>query len=468
MIPRSRNARLVTAVLAGLILASVAVLAYALSNDRPSDVSNPDVAFTVPTAPPKPVQPEKAKSFEWPIYGYTRDRARYFPLGEPARPPFPLRWAVRGDELLEFGPVAGGSSLYLLKNNGALYAIKRRTGVVYWKKKLGHLAASSPAYREGILYCTLLEGDKGSSKGMVVAFNVEYPRVRWSRTLPSRTESSPIVVRGRVYVGSESGTVYAFDADNGRLRWTSKASGAVKGGLAYDAGKLYVGDYGGRVNAFDADSGRRLWSVGGGSGAFGLGGGRFYATPSVAFGRVYVGSTNGSMYSFATQDGRLAWRHGTGNYIYSSAAVASIPGIGPTVYVGSYDGNVYALNARSGDVRWKTRAEGRISGGLQVVGDLVFYSTLNGHTTALGAATGRRIWSIRKGKFNPVITDGRYLFLNGQTSLFAYDLRSGTGPVKEYPGDRPKLLPPKRDRARLARERAVRTRSGTPERRSER
>ena len=40
-------------------------------------------------------------------------------------------------------------------------------------------------------------------------------------------------------------------------------------------------------------------------------------------------------------------------------------------------------------------------------------------------------------------------------SLFAYDLRPGTGPVKEYPGDRPKILPPKRDRERIARAKAA-------------
>ena len=207
------------------------------------------------------------------------------------------------------------------------------------------------------------------------------------------------------------------------------------------------------MHAIDATSGRKIWSASGGSGAFGLGGGRFYATPSVAFGRVYIGSTNGSVYSFSTRDGKLAWRKGTGAFVYSSAAVADEFGIGPTVYVGSYDGTLYALNARSGAVRWSHRAEGRISGGVQIIGDLVFYSTLNGHTTALGAATGRKVWTIAKGKFNPVISDGRYLFLNGSTSLFAYDLRSGKGPVKELKGDRPKILPPERDRERLERER---------------
>ncbi len=313
-----------------------------------------------------------------------------------------MRWAVRGNDLLEFGPVAGGSSLYLLKNNGAIYAIKRRTGVVYWKKKLGHLAASSPAYANGVLFCTILEGDKGSKKGRVVAFNVEYPKIRWSRTLPSRTETSPIVVDGTLYVGSENGTVYAFDAD----RRQARAGPTTRRAPSRAASPMTPGS---STSATTADTSRRstrsnghkVWAVNGGGGAFGLGGGQFYATPSVAFGRVYLGNTNGSMYSFATANGELAWRRATGNYVYSSAAVASIPGIGPTVYVGSYDGTLYALDARSGEVRWKHRAEGKISGGIQMIGDLVFYSTLNGHTTALGAATGRQVWTVAKGKLQP-------------------------------------------------------------------
>ena len=437
-------------VLACLIAVTAAVVVYAWLNDTPDDISNPDVAFEAtppvrrPTEPPKETAP-----FEWPTYGYSASRARNFPLATPARPPFLPRWAVRGNELLEFGPVAGGSSLYILKNNGALYAIKRRSGVLYWKKKLGALAASSPAYWNGIVYASILSRKDGSGDGSIVAMNVEYPRIRWSRHLPSRTESSPIVIRGTVYIGSENGTVYALGARTGAVKWTHKVGGAVKGGLAYDSGKLFFGDYSGRVHALDARSGRKIWSSGGGSGAFGLGGGSFYATPSVAFGRVFLGSTNGSVYSFSARDGKLAWRKGTGAFVYSSAAVADGLGIGPTVYVGSYDGALYALNARSGAVRWRHGAEGRISGGIQVVGDLVFYSTLNGHTTALGAATGREVWSVAKGKFNPVITDGRYLFLNGSTSLFAYDLRSGKGPVKEVKGDRPVLKPPKRDRCRL-------------------
>ncbi len=134
------------------------------------------MAFEAPTATTtaeRPAPRRETGRFDLAVLRlHTRARAQ-LPADPPARPPFPVRWAVRGNDLLEFGPVAGGSSLYLLKNNGAVYAIKRRTGVVFWKEKVGQLAASSPAYWDGLVICTLLQGVKGSRNGRIVAFNVE-------------------------------------------------------------------------------------------------------------------------------------------------------------------------------------------------------------------------------------------------------------------------------------------------------
>jgi hypothetical protein len=54
-----------------------------------------------------------------------------------------------------------------------------------------------------------------------------------------------------------------------------------------------------------------------------------------------------------------------------------------------------------------------------VVGDLVFYSNLSRRSSAaLGAATGKMVWSTGRGAFNPVISDGRRLYFLGYSSLF--------------------------------------------------
>jgi outer membrane protein assembly factor BamB len=419
-----RRRRLMWAVLAlvSLVLAAGAVKVL---TGGPGDVSNPDVEFdAAPPATPTTPNPKTTNTkdpfddgFEWPIYGYTKNRARDLPLDRPLRPPFVMRWRVTGSILLEFPPVLCGKSVYLLKNNGALYAISRRTGEVRWRTKLGYLAAASPACGDGTVYSVILARGKGIKAGRVVAVAAGSGRTRWSRKLPSRTESSPMLDQGRLYFGSEDGTVYALRASDGAIRWTYKAGGAVKGALALDKGRLIFGDYGGQVTAIRRTDGRLLWKTGTSGGAFGLKSGNFYATPAIAYGRVYLGNTDGFVYSFAASSGKLAWRHKTGGYVYSSPAVSDV--LGGTVYAGSYDGKLYAFDARTGKVRWTHKTGGKISGGPVIIGDLVFFSNLSRKSTgAVGAATGKLMWSIGRGAFNPVISDGTRIYLNGYATLY--------------------------------------------------
>jgi outer membrane protein assembly factor BamB len=214
--------------------------------------------------------------------------------------------------------------------------------------------------------------------------------------------------------------VYSIRAGDGQVRWTFKASGAVKSGLALADGKLYFGDYSGKVYAIRQADGREVWNTGTKGGALGLKAGNFYSTPAVAYGRVYVGNTDGKMYSFSSANGKLAWTKGTGSYVYSSPAVGQVPGGKPTVWFGSYDGVFYALDARNGKVRWTHRDGGKISGGATVLGDIVYFSNYGKKdTTGLGARTGREVFHMGRGAFNPVISDGRTIFMTGYSSLYA-------------------------------------------------
>jgi outer membrane protein assembly factor BamB len=398
-----------------MLLLGGAALALTL---RHRDISNPNVEFSnAPGQPPAPAPKPRGDteaSFEWPVYGYSKQRTREFRLSDPSslHPPYHQKWAERGRVLLEFPPVLGRRALYVLKNNGALYALSRKSGRVLWKKKVGSLAASSPAYAHNTIYAVLLSRYKGASGGRIIALDAKDGRVRWSRKLPSRSESSPLIDHGRIFFGSEDGTVYSLRARDGSLRWRYHASGAVKGALAMDHHRnLYFGSYGGGVYSVRARDGSQRWKA--------MAGGNIYSTAAVAYDRVYLGSTDGNVYSFGAQTGRLAWRHATGGYVYGSPAVAHVPDGQPTVYIGSYDNKLYALDARTGTPRWTRTAEGKISGGTVVIGDLVFYSTLSKTTTAVGARTGKFIWRTRRGAFNPAVSDGRRLFLVGYSSLFA-------------------------------------------------
>lgn len=392
---------------------------------EPGNISHPNLpGFTVP-APPKPRVAGSDEKFSWLNFGNDAARTHYLPAPASMRPPFSLGWTAHGNVLLEFPPVLDVLSLYELRNNGSLYAYSRRTGRLRFRRKLGRLAASSPAAGGGRVYALLLLGRGRARSGRVVALTERHGTIVWSRQLPSRAESSPLLYRGVLYFGSENGIVYALRARDGKLLWKFKASGAVKGGPAMADGKLYLGDYGGHVYALRISDGHLLWKVGTSGARFGLGSGNFYATPTVAFGRVFLGNTDGRVYAFSTANGKLAWAHQTGNYVYSSAAAANVPGIGPTVFAGSYNGRFYAFDARSGRVRWAHKAGGRISGSPVLVGDVVYYSYLparsgkgHGGTAGLEARNGHVVFSFARGAFNPGVSDGKRFFLVGYASIY--------------------------------------------------
>ncbi len=189
--PRAAARRLwwlVAGAVVALLLAGAAAAVVVMRSGE-GDVSNPDVAFEDTTesvaVAPDPVESARRRrasrraippttASPGPCTA-TRSRGRTTcPVGATLRPPFREAWSVTGRVLLEFTPVLCGRRLFLLKNNGALYAISRLDGRVAWKRKLGSLAAASPACDGDTVYVTLLQ---------------RYPRLQgraaWRRSTPS-------------------------------------------------------------------------------------------------------------------------------------------------------------------------------------------------------------------------------------------------------------------------------------------
>lgn len=413
-----------------LLLSVIAVVAVVLLHS-PGNVSHPDLSFTRPattTTSPPPVRTKTrakkrpAAPFLWPRYGYDAGRTRSFTAEADLVPPFRRGWTLQDHALLEFPPVIEGTTLYDLDDDGSAKAIDGLTGRILWARKVAHLASASPAIdaRDGLIILpTLSDTGPTPGNGQIIALYAKTGRKAWSHALPSGSESSPIVYGRTLYFGDTAGTVFSMDARNGHVNWTYQATGAVKGGPALSDGILYFGDYAGRAYAVNARTGRQVWAVSTDGAHFGFGSGNFYATPAVAFGRVYLGNTDGFVYSFAARTGQVAWATATGSYVYSSAAVADVRGIGPTVYVGSYDGDLYAFNAQSGAIRWRHPAGGRISGAPTVVNDDVYYSDLGTKTTTgLNARTGQVVFSFPDGAFTPVISDGSTIYLDGDNTMY--------------------------------------------------
>jgi outer membrane protein assembly factor BamB len=399
-----------------VLLLGAGLGAWLYERHRTGSIYHPHARFVpqpVPKLPPK--GPDRSA---WPFYGYTKNHTRFFPASGSLHPPFTRRWVHTGNTLLEFPPVMFGARIFQLGDDGVLSAINKHTGHNFWSRSLGALSASSPAVVGQSVYVTLLSRGGGTAAGRVVALNYFNGQIDWSRDLPSPSESSPLFDHGKLFFGSQNGTVYALNAHNGNVIWTYPAQGSVKASPTLQNGVLYFGDYSGHVQAISEQNGHRIWIAG--SGGALIGSGTFYSTAAVMYGRVFLGNTDGRIYAYDASSGKLDWAHQTGAYVYASPAVTTAPGLGATIYVGSYDGTFYALNARSGRTQWEFNAGGKISGSATIIGNVVYFADLGTHTTyGLGISTGKDVFKIQTGSFDPVITDGSTIFLTGYTGLYA-------------------------------------------------
>jgi len=410
----SRNQRLVFVGSLVTVVAGGAVAAYLLLK-RDSDVGCPPPCALEVEAEPVEEPKKEAKRLNWPVYGYTDQRTRYFPT-KKVKPPYAAsRWSFNAGTLLEFSPVLVDDRLYIVDKNAVAYALDARKGKVLWKRDVGGLSAASPAFADGRLFVVSLE------PGDVQALNPRNGKVLWERDLGARSETSPVIFRDKVIVGNESGTVFALDVKTGNTEWSVDSAGAVKGGVAIDDGHVYFGNYAGEVFSIDAKNGEVKWQTGTQGGSFGRTG-RIYSTPTVGYGRVYLGSIDSRVYSFNQEDGSLAWSQSTGAEVYSGPALAETPGAPATVFIGSADKYFYALDARTGAIRWKQFTEGIILGAASVIGDVAYVGIIGPMNGTIGydAKTGKEVFRHDLGEYNPAITDGHWLYLTGASILRAF------------------------------------------------
>jgi outer membrane protein assembly factor BamB len=366
----------------------------------PSGASEP--TDSTAAAPAKRSAPP---STDWPTYGLDQARSRYLPT-DRVKPPYKLAWSYDARHLMEYSPIVVGDSLYGIDNNGEAFALNTKNGKPRWRRDVATLNASAPTYSDGRLYISNLE------PGQVQALNASNGKVVWRHPLPGRTESSPLVLGNEVIAGCECGSVYALSADTGKELWSTAVGGAVKASPAYDHGTVFVGDYSGEMTALSASSGQVKWQAQAGN--------SIYGTATVAFGRVYAGDLGGGFHAWDEDNGSEDWSTSTSGYVYSGATAAKTPDTPPSVYFGSYDGTVYALNARTGSQRWSRSASGPVSGAGSMIGDVFYAGDLKTtQTWGFRATDGRTVLESRDGAYNPVISDGRRLYMTGYRVIYS-------------------------------------------------
>ena len=374
---------------------------------------------------------KKVLETPWPTYAY--DAGRTHVAGESHRPPFKREWSFSAGDVIEFPPSIGYGKVFVPQQRGPFHALDAKTGKELWSKSYDRCAASSPTVdpERRVVYQAFMHAipcpqGAGGADGFVVAMDADSGKELW-RFRAGPVESSPLLVKGRLYFGSWDHKVYAVDARSGERLWEYETADKVNTSAAYGDGTVFIANDAGTLFGLGARSGNKRWENGAqsefGSREF------FYATPTFAYDRVYIGNTDGVVYAFGAKTGKLRWARPAGSYIYSAAAAYD-----RTIYVGSYDGNLYALDAATGDVRWKHSAASAIHAAPTVMDGLVYFATCsscgqaakrsvkrgpNG-TYAVSAETGKQRWSSSQGKYaSPIIADQRFTYQVGRSRIFA-------------------------------------------------
>jgi outer membrane protein assembly factor BamB len=398
-----------TLALLGLLIAGT-VTALTLDGVHSSGRSRP--AETAAQAP---------KLTEWKLFGRIPERVHYLPAD--LNPPLKQVWSYNDQALIEFPPAIADGRIYVVNKYSNVRALDAGTGKVIWDlRRDEHYKGppsdvTAPVFGREQVFAAFEDGT-------LVSLDAKTANVEWKRKLPTRLESSPLVIGKTLYIGSDEGTLFALDTANGKQRWTYPANHTIKASPSFDRGRIYFGDYGGAMFALDAKTGREIWRDDTQSSPAG-GEGGFYSSPAVANGRIYAARDDGTVFAFDQRNGRYAWSFETGDDVYGSPAVADVPGTaGPTVYIGSYDKHLYAIDALSGKRRWRYDVGGAIPGTAVVIGHTVYTSSFaTGKSIGIDVRTHRKTFSYASPGYTPMVSDGRSLYLVGYYSLHRLEPR---------------------------------------------
>lgn len=303
------------------------------------------------------------------------------------------------------------------------------------------------------------------------AMNKEFPNVknRWTANIKQAIYASPVVRKGRIYVGDDKGNfychdvksgkelwkyktgdrilgtadandkvvvvgstdkhIYGLDAKTGKLKWKYEANESVFGSATIDAEVVYIGDSDGSFRAIDINTGKLLWE-------FAEVKDYMESKPLVYEGKVIFGTWDTYMYGLDKSTGKLIWKWQNPDkkgMLYSPAAVWPV-GANGKVFFTAPDRVITALDVTTGETVWRT-AESMVREtiGLSEDKQRVYSKTMQDNFVCYSATTDKaeRLWITNVGygydhaASMPVEKDGIVFGSTKNGVIFAIDGKSG-------------------------------------------
>lgn len=256
-------------------------------------------------------------------------------------------------------PVSGGltlveQTLFFGTSKGELIAFDINKAELLWRTQLSSEILSRPAISKNIVITKTIDG-------RVYGLNIDNGTKKWvyDRTVPRLTlrgSSSPIISNDVVISASDSGKLSALTLSNGKLLWettiaVAKGRNQLERVIDMDIDPvvmedvIYVAGYQGRVAAVKMGSGQLIWS-------------RDFSTYSglyVDAYRVYISDAMGQLWALNRYNGSTLWRQ---DKLLRRKLTA--PEVQDSyIVVGDYDGYLHWLNREDGQLIARKQVDDR-------------------------------------------------------------------------------------------------------------
>ena len=348
-------------------------------------------------------------------------------------------------------PLVSGQHIYIGairdgadRSRGAVYAIDRRTGKTEWQfDDEGRMLNmfSTPCLDGHRLY--IGEGMHADFACKLYCLSIDDGHKLWEFRAQNHIESSPTVVKGKVYVGAGDDGLYCLDGATGTILWNFRealhidASPAVFGDCVYASSGVSRRYRTTEVFCLDGLTGQVRWRK-----QTDLPG---WGSPQVVENRVYVGLGNGRLLTSAPPPEKpagalLCLNATTGETVFrfaTSDAVLDRPATDfGRVYITSRDGFIYSLDGKTGTEMWRFDLHGPAVTTPAIASQQLYAVPIRGPIFCLDAISGQSITSFDLEKWNgtevrllssPVIATERIGDVDRDTIYLGAEVRGPLG-----------------------------------------
>ncbi len=309
-------------------------------------------------------------------------------------------WSISGGERGFYsGSVVDGNRLYSASGNQKLFALRTDSGEKIWTKRLPRRVRSTPLVVKDHLYFA-------TYSGTVYRVQKENGEEDWTTDVSDSTNSPIAYWNGKLYINGRSGNVYCLNAENGEEVWQKQTEDDVESPVAVFGGRVFFGDEDNYVYSLNAESGEEIWRIEVDA--------NVEVGPAVGKGRVITASYGGNVYCLDMKSGNKFWTKKTDSSTFRSSPVMAKN----RVIIAGRKGTLYCFGLQKGTKKWTSDLGERVYASPAVIGSRVYVATRRGKLKVYSVDSGQLEWTYDGGGnlgriyTGPSAADGK-LFLGG-------------------------------------------------------